>query len=507
MSELLAIVFDPEVFLATNPPLFYMLAWVIGHFGVAEPWLRALPLLCGLALVELTRLLALELGLSRRQALVAAALVAGSPLAIEYSTDFSHYAPVAALTTFGTVLLLRAMRRGRTGAWHAYFTCMVVGFYTHYIFLVLGLAHTQWVLWFCWLHRHQGGVRCCVDFARRGLVASLFVLPWLPIFFFSVEFGGLLKETTRHYYAQAPSLLAWVGDMIRALAGMPPRLALLAAVPLALWLGGAWLHRRLATRTSLLLVLPPLMLLVHVVSMYRTMTSFLEGGAYSPFRYGLPLLPLLAAPVALALCAVARGLAERGAPLLRRGGLTLVALASLLWLGAVAHQAATLGVQPQKPDLQATVTLLRDELQHGDAVVVVPAFSQAQALAWYLVGDIRATVAGPQWRELPDSGDDAPGAWVFGPLADISFHPAQMELTPGRFGRIFVISVEESHAQRAKFDHGRILDHLLESLAPGWQRHSERSLPGVRVVLLEPADQQPLPSFVELLARHGASGG
>lgn len=507
MSELLAIVFDPEVFLATNPPLFYMMAWLVGHLGIAEPWLRTVPLLSGLALVVLTRQLALELGLSRRQAMVAAALVTCSPLAIEYATDFSHYAPVAALATLGFVLLIRAMRSGRTGPWHAYFTCMVVGFYTHYIFLVLGLAHTMWVAWFCWVNRDKGGQRCLVDFVRRGLIASVFVLPWLPIFLFSVELGGLLKETTRHYYVQAPALLPWVTEMARALAGLQPRVALLGVIPTALWVGGIWLHKHLVTRTTLLLILPPSMLLVHVVSMYHTMTSFLEGGAYFPFRYGLPLLPLLAVPTALALCAIGRELTRRHTSRLRRSVMAMAAFACALWLGSMAVQSMQLVTEPQRPDLEATATLLQQELRHGDAVMVVPTFSQAQALAWYLTGDIQAEVVGTQWGVLPGSEGGPSDEWFYGPLADISFHPAQMELTPERFGRVFVISVEEGHAQRAKFDHGRILHHLQDSIELDWELQSERLLPGVRILVLEPRGGMPQSSFVQLLADQIMGGG
>lgn len=505
MNVLLAFLLDPEVFLATNPPLFYVLAKLVGVLGIAEPWLRIVPLLSGVALVELTRRLALELGLSRAQALVAAALVVTSPLAIEYATDFSHYAPVAALTTLSFLLLLRALRSGRAGPWHAYFTCMVLGFYTHYVFLVLGLAHTLYVLWFCWMHREQGGRRCLLDFTRRGLVAALFVLPWLPVFFFSVEFGGLLKETTRHYYQQAPSIVVWLGDMLRALAGLPPRAYLLTAVPLALWLVGGWQHRRLGTHTTLLLVLPPLMLLVHVLSMYHTMTSFLEGGAYYPFRYGLPLVPLLAVPTALALASAFRGLVAHGASWSRRILLGLAVLASLAWLAAVAKQDLVLAAQPQRPDLEETAHALRGELQHGDALVVVPAFSQAQALAWYLFEDIESTVAGPKWSPLADGQGTPTGSWIYGPLADISFHPVQMELAPSRFGRVVVVSVNESHAQRAKFDHGRILEHLLWSLEPDWTRVSERTLPGVQLLVLEPADAGTTTRFVDLLAQRGVS--
>ncbi len=504
MTALFDLIFHPEILLATNPPLFYVVARLLGVLGDGALWLRLLPLTCSLITVGLTRQLALELGSSRAQALLAAALVACSPLAVEYATDFSHYAPVAALVTLSFLLLLRALRRNSTGSWHGYLTLMVLGFYTHYIFLVVGLAHVLFVLEFCWSIRHAGGGRCLASFVRRGLVASLFVLPWLPVFFFSVEFGGLLKETTRHYYAQAPSLLPWLWDMFRALAGLAPGLGALAVIPLALWVAGLVLIRRRAPRSHTLLVLPPLMLLVHVVSMYHTMTSFLEGGAYYPFRYGLAVVPLLAIPVALALSELCKACITSAVRAPLRVGSGLALALCVAWVGAVGHSTWRQASQDQRPALREVAELLRQEIRNGDAVLVLPAMSHAQALSWYLTGEVTAAAVGLGWRPLP-SGE--PG-WYYGPLTDTLFNPVQLQLASEPAQRLLVVSVHEGHAERPKFDHARLQEHLIESLAPSYQLRRVRVLPSVQLLELEASDATPRPDFRALLAeRAGEESG
>jgi len=252
----------------------------------------------------------------------------------------------------------------------------------------------------------------------------------------------------------------------------------------------------------MLLVLPPAMLLVHVVSMYHTMTSFLEGGAYYPFRYGLAVVPLLSVPVALALHRAATLAADSAARLPARGVALAATLVATLWFSGVASNVLRQTREDQRPDLAAAASLLREQLRHGDGVVVSPAFRQAQALTWYLRDELSADVVGVRWRPLP-SGD--PG-WYYGPLADISFHPVQMELAPGRFQRVFLVTVREGHADRPKFDHTRIQDHLLTSLAPHYRLEATRSVPWVTVHELRPVLDQPQPSFPQLLAEAAMEG-
>ncbi len=167
------------------------------------------------------------------------------------------------------------------------------------------------------------------------------------------------------------------------------------------------------------------------------------------------------------------------------------------WLAGATSHVVRQAREEQRPDLAAAAELLRAELRHGDAVVVSPAFSQAQALTWYLRGEVAADVVGVRWRPLP-SGE--PG-WYYGPLADISFHPVQMELAPGRFQRVFVVSVGEGHADRPKFDHTRILEHLLTSLASSYQLDATHSVPWVTIHELRPTTEPAQTSFPGLLAQ------
>lgn len=138
-----------------NPPLYYWLlkAWA-GAFGDSPESLRSLSVLSGTLAVLGAFLLVREAG--RRPgstpvvgrpspadgaALLAAALVALSPLQIAWSLQARMYAPGAALAAFSSWALLRALRPGppRFAAWAGYVVLAAALAYTH-IFALFTLA-------------------------------------------------------------------------------------------------------------------------------------------------------------------------------------------------------------------------------------------------------------------------------------------------------------------------------------------------------------------------------
>ncbi len=124
----------------STPPLYYLVAWLWSRpFGTGEVWMRSLSALAGTATILVVYLAAVALPLPRRAGLIAAAMVAVSPVAIWFSQDARAYAPVVLLTALSFLFFARARRGGgrRDLAWWAAFSALALA--THYFagFVVL----------------------------------------------------------------------------------------------------------------------------------------------------------------------------------------------------------------------------------------------------------------------------------------------------------------------------------------------------------------------------------
>ncbi len=94
----------------SNPPLYYVLAWGWAKaFGTDELGLRSLTALFGTATVPLAYCIGAELA-SRRAGLIAAALVAVSPMLIWYSQEARSYAILVFFCAASLLFFARALR-------------------------------------------------------------------------------------------------------------------------------------------------------------------------------------------------------------------------------------------------------------------------------------------------------------------------------------------------------------------------------------------------------------
>ena len=156
-----------------NPPLFYLVAhaWLLA--GDAEWWLRLLPAAAGLTMVVLTWRLGRRLG-GATIGLVAAALIAFSPLAIYLSREFRYHTLVAVFA-LGALLAWRRLLEAPTRADRLWlFVCLVGGLYTHYFFLLVPLTLLAW-----WLLTPTKPPLLSVMQPLAG--ALLLFLPWLAV--------------------------------------------------------------------------------------------------------------------------------------------------------------------------------------------------------------------------------------------------------------------------------------------------------------------------------------
>lgn len=108
LGDTLAAIPDSE----STPPLFYVLAWIWSvPFGVGEVALRSLSALIGIAAIPVAYLAGRELS-TRRIGLVAAGIVATSPMLIWYSQDARAYELLVLLSALSFLFMIRALKGG-----------------------------------------------------------------------------------------------------------------------------------------------------------------------------------------------------------------------------------------------------------------------------------------------------------------------------------------------------------------------------------------------------------
>ena len=165
-----------------HPPLYYLLmhGWLL--LGESETILRAFSVLVGLLTVPLIYGLALSL-FNRRVGLLAAFLLALSPLHVTYSQEARMYVLAAFFVCGASWVLVRIVSQRKPASWGwllGYALLMALSFYTHYITLFTPVFHAFYV-------GHVASRRQLSRHRIKGWLAGLvgavvLFLPWLPTF-------------------------------------------------------------------------------------------------------------------------------------------------------------------------------------------------------------------------------------------------------------------------------------------------------------------------------------
>lgn len=138
----------------STPPLYYMLAWLWSRlFGVGEVGLRSLSALAGSLAIPIIYAVARALRMRRTVGLIAAAMVAVSPVLIWFSQDARAYSLAFLLTSVSVLYFARSWfepRRGNLLGWSLssalalathYFTAFVVAPEAVLLLLFVGERH------------------------------------------------------------------------------------------------------------------------------------------------------------------------------------------------------------------------------------------------------------------------------------------------------------------------------------------------------------------------------
>ena len=359
-----------------HPPLYFLMlsAWV-RLAGDSEWAVRFFSLAGGVLTVPLTLRLARDL---RWPGAVGAAVgVALSPFLVWYGQEARAYTWFTATALAASLLLVRALRRGRWPRWLAYSLSITALFYLHYYAVFVVSAHAFYALLLSW--RGRGGARGSHsegkpplpgwlpsplgEFAASALGGLVLFLPW------ALRAIPQLLHNRTYWQGAFPASRALV-IFFRAAATAP-------AVP-----EGAW--RELTTLALLTLVLMGAVSLAHLKADRLLVLALLLAPLvgvvglvwrvpkFAP-RYLAVTVPLLFMFAGVAVATP------------RRPALRLLALLLLgVWGWGAGRALWHLYFDPRvaRPDMRGVAAYVAAHSQPGDAVLVVAGYN-APTFAYY----------------------------------------------------------------------------------------------------------------------------
>lgn len=414
-----------------HPPLHFLVlkAWVdatgLGDWTVRIPGVLlgtlAVPLVAQLGRQLTARLGGASPQFSATVGLVAAGLLAISPLAVWYSQEARMYQQSLVLGLLAALGLVRALVAARDGGrawpwWAVFAFAGIAGLFTHYagalLLLGLGAGGLAWCLGLL-LRARTKGLRALGGLALATVAVVVAYLPWVPIAF--DRFGNDVS-----YFETPPAPLAIIGGTLVAFSGGWPADAL--GVEPAWLLAGALVLVAVGIGGGLTLVQGgrsawPAALLAAwlLVPLLAWLVITLDRPKVAE-RYLLVLLPSWLLLLGLGLATLLTVAATGRTALARLSGY-LAGAAAVLLLGLQAASGLEVirdGDAVRRPDIRGIAATIRAEAQPGDVVVAVGGHGQValQRYLWQNVGgdgrlavtgipditvfDLRAQVTGPE---------------------------------------------------------------------------------------------------------------
>jgi uncharacterized membrane protein len=188
-----------------NPPLYFVLIrFYASVFGRSEIALRSLSVILGAITVPLLGLLGRRL-LDARAGLLAAALMAISPYAVEMSNEARTYALLGVLAVLDNLLFVRWMDRPRPLGLIACSITTFLSCYSHYYAFALPIIHGIILL------IRAETRRLLVPWLAGMVFAGLLWLPWLPSFLDQLRTPGNLGRLADRWplqFAATPVVLS-----------------------------------------------------------------------------------------------------------------------------------------------------------------------------------------------------------------------------------------------------------------------------------------------------------
>ena len=188
-------------------PLYFLVMRLWVWVGTAEFALRFFSLVWGVAAVALVYRLGKEMA-QEGAGLIAALLLAASPFHIWFSQEARMYTLVATSVLAASVFLVRLLRRDAWTDWVGYGACMLVAVYTHYLAVLVLVAH--YVLFS--LHYRLLRPIFAKWLVTAGLVGALFSV-WFALILITGGFtqSAIAWIAPAHWYEPVLTLSAFSG--------------------------------------------------------------------------------------------------------------------------------------------------------------------------------------------------------------------------------------------------------------------------------------------------------
>jgi 4-amino-4-deoxy-L-arabinose transferase-like glycosyltransferase len=344
-----------------HPPLYYLLlhGWRL-IVPETDGWLRGLSAFWGVLLIPALYALALASGRSRREAQVAALLVALSPFQIFYSHELRMYTLLMLLVTLTVWAYVRARPQTGYGWWFLFTVLAAAALYTHLFAAMTLLAIGLYALLY---HRERQALWLTFG---AGIVIGLLFLPWLQLMLVEQsQDGGSLRPLLQTFTFNpiipltAPTFLLFGQSSTLIYSGLALFLTLALLVVLVMDGRKGW---REESASGLLLPV-----LVVVLTLGIPLVVYFMRPFFLPER-------TMAAAAPLLLLLLAWGTTRRGGPLpyLVGGAAALMLVGTFIYLSGEA----------QKPPCDAVMTYVASQRQPGDAVLHTSDGSYLPALTY-----------------------------------------------------------------------------------------------------------------------------
>ena len=173
-------VFDTLSTIARSMPQLSPLYFVCAHYwmrliGSSPAAMRGLSALLSLFAIPGMYWLGMELFRSRNAALFSAALISLSPFSILLAHDARQYSLWASVILLSSAALMTALRKNRKIDWVIYSLSIILGIYSHLLFVLVIVAHGLYVVIF----QESRLERRFIRYLLASLLALLTITPWL----------------------------------------------------------------------------------------------------------------------------------------------------------------------------------------------------------------------------------------------------------------------------------------------------------------------------------------
>lgn len=172
---------------AEHTPAYYAIARLAMQvFGSSVAVTRGVAAVISLFVFPCTYWLCLELFATPLVGWIAMALVAVSPVHVLYAQEARQYSLLTVTTLLASITFLRAIRQKTKLSWGMYALTVVLGLYSHLLFILVSFAHGVYLL----LREQFRVTKNFLAYLIASLVGIVTLIPWIILYFINASSIG-----------------------------------------------------------------------------------------------------------------------------------------------------------------------------------------------------------------------------------------------------------------------------------------------------------------------------